>query len=469
MLEGRYRIEDVVEEGGFGIVYLGWDEILRTKISVKEYFPRELAGRVAETNELTVYRGEAEEIFEKGLEKFLDEARVMAAFQHLEGIVWVRDFFYANCTAYIIMEYVEGQNVKECVEKNGKMNVKTVFSIMQPILQSLEQIHQKGLIHRDVSPENIIINSEGKAYLIDFGITRPYTGEDFKTITVFFKRGYAAEEQYREKGKQGPWTDIYGACATMYYMLTGVTPEESAQRNIKDTLVPLSAYRDLELPENVKKAIKKGMAVEASKRYTTVTQLYRELYEDEGYQMRRRRKKICMISGSILGGILIITMALAGWKSFAEKEVASGGDRSINSIKNDTKDELAGVTPTPTPEVTVTPVPEKIYTIPNVKGKVEEKAKKLIKKSNNSLKITIKRVYHDSVKKGKVIRQSVRASREYKKGEIKKIVLTISKGKKPVPVSTPVVTQPPVVQTPVPQTPKPKKQNNDDYAGILPY
>ena len=106
-----------------------------------------------------------------------------------------------------------------------------------------------------------MLNEEGNAYLVDFGITRPYTGEDFKTITVFFKRGYAAEEQYREQGEQGPWTDIYALCATMYYMLTGVQPVESAQRNIKDVLVPLSSYRKLSIPENVQKICCGGTAI----------------------------------------------------------------------------------------------------------------------------------------------------------------------------------------------------------------
>lgn len=143
------------------------------------------------------------------MEKFLNEARTLASFNSMEGIIWVKDFFYANSTAYIIMEYVEGINVKEYVRQNGEMKSARVLEVMRPILLSLEKIHRLGLIHRDISPENIVINREGNTYLVDFGITRPYTGEDFKTITVFFKRGYAAEEQYRERGEQGPAVIIF--------------------------------------------------------------------------------------------------------------------------------------------------------------------------------------------------------------------------------------------------------------------
>ena len=477
MLTERYRIEQVLEEGGFGIVYLGWDEVLRTHVSIKEYFPRELAGRGRETEEVSIYKGEAEEIFEKGLEKFLDEARVMAAFQHLDGIVWVRDFFYANQTAYIIMEYVDGMNIKEHVEKYGRMDLEKVLGIMQSVLKSLEQIHQKGLIHRDVSPENIVIDKEGNPYLIDFGITRPYTGNDFKTITVFFKRGYAAEEQYREKGKQGPWTDIYGACATMYYMLTGETPEESAQRNIKDTLVPLNAYRDLFLPEHVRRAIKKGMAVDATKRYTTVAQLYQALYEDEYIAVRKRRRILGIVGG--FGGILFIIMLLlltsgklqekAGRSDLAastEKSVSESVTSTANRLK-ETDEKIDSATSDQTLEISqATPETEKYYIIPDVKGKSVEMAKRLVRRADAGLKITIKRMYHNSVKKGKVIRQSVRADRQYTEGEIKKIVLTVSKGKKPEPTHEPVVTQKPVT-APV-QTVKPKEKD-DGYAGELPF
>ena len=497
MLEERYRIEDVVEEGGFGIVYLGWDIILRTKVAVKEYFPRELAGREKSAREVSVYEGRYKQIFEYGLEKFLNEARTLASFNSMTGIIWVKDFFYANSTAYIIMEYVEGINVKEYVRQNGEMKPDRVLEVMRPILLSLEKIHHLGVIHRDISPENIVINQEGNAYLVDFGITRPYTGEDFKTITVFFKRGYAAEEQYREKGEQGPWTDIYAVCATMYYMLTGVQPVESAQRNIKDILVPLSSYQKLSIPENVQRAVKKGMAVEASKRYATVEQLFKDLYEYEKVHSSTWRNKIKFagltgVCGIILGAVFFFaTGEVSGRKGFFgsdiswEETMPPSATKSVEVSKTVNRPEPSATTEasSESPEdgksdEEKTSKNGKFYKIPNMKGKTEKKAKQLFKKmGDSSVKLTIQRVYHDKVAKGRVLRQSIRAGFQYRQGDIQEIVLTVSKGKKVVKqdivrTAPPVQTKPPTpAATPKTASKKPstKKDDGDDYAGILPY
>jgi len=498
ILKERYRIEDVVEEGGFGIVYLGWDMLLCIKVAVKEYFPRELAGRDKGVRAVSVYEGRYKQTFEYGLEKFLSEARTLASFNSMEGIIWVKDFFYANNTAYIIMEYVEGINVKEYVQQNGEMKSVKVLEVMRPILLSLEKIHRFGLIHRDISPENIVINREGKAYLVDFGITRPYTGEDFRTITVFFKRGYAAEEQYREKGEQGAWTDVYAVCATMYYMLTGVPPVESAQRNIKDVLVPLSSYRKLSIPENVQKAVKKGMAVEASKRYATVEQLYKDLYECENAHGSTLGNKIRFagltgLCGIILGAVFFFGTGemsgrrnLFGGDTVREQTVPPSATEPAKVSETVSKPESPNATEVPSknPEsgksgAEKTPESEKLYKMPNVKGKTEKKAKQLLRKIRDSfVKLTIKRVFHDKVAKGRVLRQSIRAGFQYRQGDIQEIVLTVSKGKKAakkVPVKAtpvPVQTQPPApAVTPKPASKKPsaKKDNGDDYAGILPY
>lgn len=278
ILAGKYRIQRVEEEGGFSIVYLGHDIVLDMDISIKEYFPRELAGRQKNTTTVIPYAGEAETVYEQGMEKFLAEAKTLAKLQSLTHIVRINDFFYENDTAYIVMDYVRGTNLKDYVEKNGKFSPEQTLCLMRPILFSLQQIHEQGLLHRDISPQNIILTEQKEAFLIDFGTTRPFKKDTYMTHTVFFKRGYAAEEQYREKGEQGPWTDIYSICATMYFMLTGNTPVESVQRNIKDTLPPLSGEKTLALPPEVKRAIDKGMAVSYEKRYQSVDSLCQNLY-----------------------------------------------------------------------------------------------------------------------------------------------------------------------------------------------
>ena len=211
-LNNRYDIEGVIGEGGMGIVYLGYDSVLDCKVSVKEYFPRKLSTRDANSTDIHIYVGPGEETFNEGLEKFVDEARILAKFDNIDGIVSVRDFFYENNTAYIVMEHVDGETIRDVVDKCGKIEGNQTLELMKPILYSLIKIHQEGLLHRDISPDNIIIDKENKAYLIDFGAARFLENEENKTMTVFFTRGYSAEEQYAENSHKGPYTDVYGIC-----------------------------------------------------------------------------------------------------------------------------------------------------------------------------------------------------------------------------------------------------------------
>lgn len=328
ILAGKYRIDHVEQEGGFSIVYQGHDIILDINISIKEYFPRELAYREKNAKNIIPYTGEAEAVYEHGMEKFLTEAQTLAKLQYLSHIVRISDFFYENDTAYIIMDYVEGTNLQNYVQKYGVMSPEQILSLMQPVLKSLAQIHEQGLLHRDISPQNIIYTKQGEAYLIDFGTTRPFKKDTYMTTTVSFKRGYAAEEQYREKGEQGPWTDVYAICATMYFLLTGNTPLESVQRNIKDTLPSLSEQQISSLSPHFQKVLAKGMAVSYEKRYQSIEALYQDLYHEEtdnpslfaysGNHTLTGTKK-CLLSlicsCLLFGGGLLCGYALEDWQN----------------------------------------------------------------------------------------------------------------------------------------------------------
>lgn len=494
MLANRYQVLDVVEEGGFGIVYLGQDCQANKKISIKEYFPRELASREPGKKEISVYRGDSEWIFEKGLEKFLSEAQILSGLKDLDSIVVSKDFFYENNTAYIIMEYIAGKNVKEYISEYGKMRSAQVLDVMKPIFASLEKIHNVGLIHRDISPENIIITEEKRAYLVDFGIARPYTGSDFKTITVFFKRGYAAEEQYREKGEQGPWTDIYALCATMYYMLTGIHPVEAAQRNIKDTLIPLTQMKDIACDEEVKWIIRKGMSIDFSKRYASVSEIYADLYENRGVKRKRSlywmMKKIPekrMVLAVVICGFVLLSIGslwfVTGFHTKEEKDNLITSTGKMNTTAPQATDAS-------TDKLTVDPLAEekngqknlsvaeqettsKTYTIPNVIGKTLKKAKKQIRKNGDkTMRITVNRIYSKKIKKGYIIRQSLRGGFQYQAGDVEELVLTVSRGKKVQSNHTiPKSVQQTAPDTQTASTPKPQKtkKDSDDYAGILPY
>lgn len=278
-LNGKYMVGKVIGEGGFGITYIGFNLDTDLPVAIKEYFPAELATRdTLQGNTINIFSGEAKDLYREGLEKYLREARNLTMFSDLTGIVTVKDFFYENDTAYIIMEYINGITLKQHLTKvGGKMKQNEVIKMMKPVLESMNQIHEVGIIHRDISPDNIMITRNNQIKLTDFGAARVFDTEDNKSITVVLKRGYAPEEQYRAKGNQGPWTDVYALCATMYKMITGITPQEALERMIEDNVEPLSKFDPSIWPET-EYAIMKGLALRAQDRFQTVNELIDALY-----------------------------------------------------------------------------------------------------------------------------------------------------------------------------------------------
>lgn len=278
-LNGKYLVGKVIGEGGFGITYIGFNMETDLPVAIKEYFPSELATRdTSQGNTITVFSGEAKNLYRDGLEKYLREARNLSMFNDLPGIVTVKDFFYENETAYIIMEYINGVTLKDYLTKvGGRMKQNEVIKMMKPVLESMNKIHEVGIIHRDISPDNIMITKNKQIKLTDFGAARVFDTEDTKSITVVLKRGYAPEEQYRAKGNQGPWTDVYALCATMYRMITGVTPQEALERIIEDNVETISKY-DPSVWEETEIAIMKGLSLRAQDRYQTVNDLVNALY-----------------------------------------------------------------------------------------------------------------------------------------------------------------------------------------------
>ena len=212
------------------------------------------------------------------MERYIREARTLSKFHDLHGIVDIRDFFHENNTAYLVMEYLKGPTLEEHIKQYGRMKPEYVFQIMKPVMRSLEKIHQAGMVHRDISPDNIML-SDGCIKLIDFGAARLANNDNNKSLTVVLKRGFAPEEQYRSNGKQGPWTDVYAICATIYYMLTGKKPPESIERTYEDTL---QSFDELEIPVDKEKsdALMKGLAPIYQNRYQSIRDLCNDLYSD---------------------------------------------------------------------------------------------------------------------------------------------------------------------------------------------
>ena len=269
-LIGRYVIQEVLGQGGFGITYLGIDKLYGNKVAIKEYYPQEIAMRKAQYEDVvTVTSIEEKNNYDKGKKRFLDEAQVMARFNKNEGIVKILDFFEANNTAYIVMEYLEGITLKQYLGKYGVIQFRNLIEMMLPLLEALIEIHSQGLIHRDISPDNIMVQHNSKLKLMDFGAARDYTESGNKSLTVILKPGYAPPEQYQTHGVQGPWTDIYALCATIYKCLTGITPPDAIARVMDDKFKEPDQL-DGKLSPDIKKILWKGMNIFPEERYQDI-------------------------------------------------------------------------------------------------------------------------------------------------------------------------------------------------------
>lgn len=279
-LNGRYIIKSVLGEGGFGITYYGEDDLFGNEVAIKEFFPQGIVTRNNEyTDNVTVTYAKQDEAFLAGKKRFIGEARVMAKFNGDQGIVNVTDFFEANNTAYIVMEYLDGITLKEYLKGNRQIPVDELMGLLAPLLESLDDVHQSGLIHRDISPDNIMVLKDGSVKLMDFGAARDYTEFGEKSLSIVLKPGYAPAEQYQSRGVQGPWTDIYALCATIYKCITGKTPEDSIQRVMEDDLKKPSEL-GVDISPQIEKTLLKGMSIAPKDRYQNLKDLCEDLYKD---------------------------------------------------------------------------------------------------------------------------------------------------------------------------------------------
>ena len=277
-LIGRYTIEGVLGQGGFGITYLGMDELHKKKVAIKEFFPQGIVTRNIEYEDtVTVTLVGEKENYDKGKERFLKEAQTMAMFSKDKGIVKALDFFEINNTAYIVMEYLEGVTLKQYLRENERIDAEDLVELLVPLIEALDEIHSQGLIHRDISPDNIMVLPDGRIKLMDFGEARDYTEFGEKSLSIVLKPGYAPPEQYQTHGVQGPWTDIYALCATMYKCITGENPPDAIDRLVDDHLKKISAFGIPVLPQ-IEEAIIKGMSVAANDRYQNVGDFCEDLY-----------------------------------------------------------------------------------------------------------------------------------------------------------------------------------------------
>lgn len=385
----KYIVGKVLGYGGFGVTYIGWDTVLNRKVAIKEYLPSDFATRSYGTKSLTVFSGEATVQFEAGLNSFIAEAKRLAKFNDVPEIVDIYDCFMENDTGYIIMEFLDGITVKEMLKKRGKLPVEEARKIIMSVLRGLAQVHKEGIIHRDIAPDNIFITTDNEVRILDFGAARYATAVQSRSLSVILKPGYAPEEQYRSRGEQGPWTDVYAVGAAFYRMVTGIRPEESIERMVEDHLKTPSQL-GIKIDENIENAMMNSLNVKREYRISDAASFYQALDSklDVVRVIEKKEKKedgrislplkISMAAAVVLVGIAIALFA-TGNLSLAPKTI----------------DSSAGA---------VTLAENESY-VPDVSGMSYEEAEEALKERKLSVVINGMN-YSESIEKNKILSQT---------------------------------------------------------------
>lgn len=278
ILKGQYLVGCALGEGGFGITYIGWDMFLHIPVAIKEYFPAGVVIRDQGQHTVSVFAGKDEESFLQGRSSFFREAQKVARFDNNVGVVSVKNCFLENGTAYIIMEYISGINLGAYAELHGgKLTFTETLKLLRTPILTLEELHRASTWHRDISPENLMLAKDGKVKLIDFGSAMESDREK-KTRVLMIRAGYSPVEMYSSTGEDGPYSDVYSMAATIYKLITGVTPPPATDRLDNDPLVPPSALGVKDISHAQEAALLKGMAVQVKSRYQTMEEFFDGLY-----------------------------------------------------------------------------------------------------------------------------------------------------------------------------------------------
>ncbi|MDD2722688.1 MAG: serine/threonine-protein kinase [Methylovulum sp.] len=278
ILNKKFLIGKVLGKGGFGITYLAWDLVLQTAVAIKEYLPATLVTRDNNRPMVAAHSDENRLEFEFGLKQFLQEARTLAQFRHA-NVVRVREFFPANKTAYLVMDYYEGVSLQQFLQlKNQKLTEEEALKIMLPVMDGLAQVHQKGFLHRDIKPDNIYLVDKEHPVLLDFGAARSAISQKSVSVSVILTPGFAPFEQYLSRSNFTQSTDIYSVAATIYYMVSGIKPNEATARLQKDPIIHL-ANLETGLSQQFSNSIMKALAVYPENRPQSIKEFEQQLTE----------------------------------------------------------------------------------------------------------------------------------------------------------------------------------------------
>lgn len=460
-LNERYVIDSILGEGGFGITYKAIDSKYIASayaksqagsnthtlsidsdnaphfVAIKEYYPSGIAARSTQGENpyyVTHFEGKLAVSFNKGIERFRQEAYLLKEFSHLESIVSILDIFDANNTTFIVMEYIEGLTIQNLVRKEGAISFDDIMNLMKPLLKDLSVIHKKGLIHRDISPDNLLIGLDNKLHLIDFGSANHSNLNASKTYTVILKAGYAPPEQYIPNGKMGPWTDVYGICATIYYALTKTSPMDSLARmqqtnqtdSTEKKLLAIQSEGGLE--EYQMKAILTGLSLSIKERYPSVSMLLNSLTTPSSddriteihTEYTRKKFKSGIFSNRlfrIIVGVFALLIVL-GLGFFTIKTLVNNSGTTLTSKAiNNASDSTTATSD--------------ILTMVNFTGWSVDRAISYLSSINSGIQIHTVSEYSNVYDKDKIINQSIKSNTQFTKGSIANMVLTVSKGKEP--------------------------------------
>jgi len=296
ILRNRFIVGTVIGAGGFGITYKCFDTTLGVTVAAKEFYPAGLVNRAPGECRVGLLSGDKEEQYKERRKRFLMEAQSVAQFGRAKDIVNVFDFFEENGTAYIIMEYIDDVLLKDYLDKQGKVDPEAAVSIIMPIIEAVKKIHSKGIIHRDISPDNIFITSENSIKVFDFGAAQLNDSREGMAADPVIKVGYSPLEQYRDKSKKGFYTDVYAVGAIFYQMLTGEKPIESTEREFKDELKSPKEL-GIKISGNMDRAVMEALSVRPELRFQGIQQFQEALqnkriaeYPKEKIRKRKRMR-----------------------------------------------------------------------------------------------------------------------------------------------------------------------------------
>lgn len=331
ILAGKYLVGRMLGQGGFGITYIGWDIALERKVAIKEYYPNGLVGRSQTSRvQLVWYSGPlAEQARKDGMDAFLREARKMTKVSAIPRVVQVRDLFYENGTAYIVMDFVEGRTLKKQLEAKGPMTWNQLKPILLPAAQAMEQVHRAGLIHRDLSPDNLMLTPDGDVRILDLGAAKDLKKGSGVSSMQVAKGGFSPPEQYFQQGSSGPYTDVYALAATAYYALTGKVPVPAIDRMNKDSLrwdLPELAGA----PENVVHALRKAMSLRSQDRPQTMGE-FAALLTQKGHTLKKGLPKPAIIGLSAIAAICLIVGAV-GLLGGTKKSTPKTGSSAVSGV-----------------------------------------------------------------------------------------------------------------------------------------